>query len=60
VVGPTGLGERLDPEVIRRLMERYYATVRPIIERHGGLVENFIGEAVMAVFGIPCSTRTGA
>jgi len=53
VTGSTALGERLDPEALRALMQRYFATMRGIIERHGGTVEKFIGDAVMAVFGIP-------
>jgi class 3 adenylate cyclase/tetratricopeptide (TPR) repeat protein len=53
VTGSTALGERLDPEALRALMGRYFATMRRIIEDHGGTVEKFIGDAVMAVFGIP-------
>jgi class 3 adenylate cyclase/tetratricopeptide (TPR) repeat protein len=53
VAGSTALGERLDPESVRRLMGRFFAEARMIIERHGGTVEKFIGDAVMAVFGIP-------
>ena len=51
--GSTALGERLDPESLRALMKRYFAEMRRIIERHGGRVEKFVGDAVMAVFGIP-------
>ena len=53
VTGSTALGEQLDPEVLRRVMDRYFAEIRAAIERHGGTVEKFIGDAVMAVFGIP-------
>jgi len=53
VTGSTSLGERLDPEAMRRLMAGYFATARAAIERHGGTVEKFIGDAVMAVFGVP-------
>jgi class 3 adenylate cyclase/tetratricopeptide (TPR) repeat protein len=49
----TPLGEALDPEVMRTVMEQYYAVVRRELERHGGTVEKFIGDAAMAVFGIP-------
>ena len=49
----TSLGEALDPEVMRNVMERYYDMVRVELERHGGTVEKFIGDAAMAVFGIP-------
>src|SRR5439155_7649713 len=53
VTGSTALGERLDPESLRALMSRYFSEIKGIIERHGGTVEKFIGDAVMAVFGIP-------
>ena len=49
----TELGERLDPESLRGLMARWYAAMREPLERHGGTVEKFIGDAVMAVFGVP-------
>jgi class 3 adenylate cyclase len=53
VTGSTALGESLDPEALRALMTRYFARMRQVIEAHGGTVEKFIGDAVMAVFGIP-------
>src|SRR5256886_15017433 len=53
VTGSTALGERLDSESLRRVMERYFTLAREVLERHGGTVEKFIGDAVMAVFGIP-------
>jgi class 3 adenylate cyclase/tetratricopeptide (TPR) repeat protein len=53
VTGSTALGERLDPESLRHLMGRYFEEMRTVIERHGGLVEKFIGDAVMAAFGVP-------
>ena len=53
VTGSTALGERLDPESLRDVQSRYFDTMRAAIERHGGTVEKFIGDAVMAVFGIP-------
>jgi class 3 adenylate cyclase len=53
VTGSTALGERLDPEALRRVMGRYFDGMAEVIERHGGTVEKFIGDAVMAVFGIP-------
>jgi class 3 adenylate cyclase/tetratricopeptide (TPR) repeat protein len=53
VTGSTALGERLDPEALRRVMGRYFDAMAAVIERHGGTVEKFIGDAVMAVFGIP-------
>jgi class 3 adenylate cyclase/tetratricopeptide (TPR) repeat protein len=53
VAGSTALGEELDPETVRRVMARYFDEARTVVERHGGIVEKFIGDAVMAVFGIP-------
>jgi class 3 adenylate cyclase len=53
VVGSTELGERLDPEALQLVMSRYGAEMRRVLELHGGRVEKFIGDAVMAVFGIP-------
>ena len=53
VVGSTAMGEALDPESLRHVMERYFDAMRAAIERHGGTVEKFIGDAVMAVFGVP-------
>lgn len=53
LVGSTALGERTDPELLRELMSSYHATLRVILERHGGTVEKFVGDAAMAVFGVP-------
>ncbi len=53
MAGSTALGEELDPEEMRRLLARYYAIARESVEQHGGTVEKFIGDAVMAVFGLP-------
>jgi class 3 adenylate cyclase/tetratricopeptide (TPR) repeat protein len=53
VTGSTGLGERLDPESLRRVMGRYFDEMKAVVEAHEGTVEKFIGDAVMAVFGIP-------
>ena len=53
VTGSTALGERLDPESLRRVLARYFDVAREAVGRHGGVVEKFIGDAVMAVFGVP-------
>jgi len=53
VTGSTSMGERLDPESLRKVMGRYFDEMKAVIERHGGTVEKFIGDAVMAVFGVP-------
>jgi class 3 adenylate cyclase/tetratricopeptide (TPR) repeat protein len=53
VTGSTSMGERLDPEPLRHVMTRYFEEMRTVIEGHGGTVEKFIGDAVMAVFGVP-------
>jgi class 3 adenylate cyclase/tetratricopeptide (TPR) repeat protein len=53
VTGSTRLGERLDPESLRQVMARYFDVAKNVVERHGGVVEKFIGDAVMAVFGVP-------
>jgi class 3 adenylate cyclase len=53
VTGSTTLGASLDPEDVRALMARYYAHARRIIPEHGGMLEKFIGDAVMAIFGLP-------
>src|SRR5256885_11420066 len=53
LAGSTALGEQLDPEEMRRLLARYYAIARDSVASHGGTIEKFIGDAVMAVFGLP-------
>jgi class 3 adenylate cyclase/tetratricopeptide (TPR) repeat protein len=53
LTGSTELGEKLDPEALRTLLARYFERMKQIVERHGGTVEKFIGDAVMAVFGVP-------
>jgi class 3 adenylate cyclase/tetratricopeptide (TPR) repeat protein len=52
VVGSTALGESTDPEALRALLARYFERMKAIVERHGGTVEKFIGDAVVAVFGL--------
>ena len=53
VTGSTALGESTDPEALRALLARYFERMKEIVETHGGTVEKFIGDAVMAVFGVP-------
>jgi class 3 adenylate cyclase len=53
VAGSTELGEARDPEAVRAVMDQMFALARTVIERHGGLVEKFVGDAVMAAFGLP-------
>jgi class 3 adenylate cyclase/tetratricopeptide (TPR) repeat protein len=55
LVGFTGLAESLDPEDVRAVLDPYYARVRAELERYGGTVEKFIGDAVMALFGAPAA-----
>jgi class 3 adenylate cyclase/ATP/maltotriose-dependent transcriptional regulator MalT len=51
--GSTNLGEALDPESLREVMNRYFEVMSAAITRHGGTIEKYIGDAVMAVFGLP-------
>lgn len=60
VVGSTSLGERTDPENMRAVLGRYFAAMRQAIERHGGTVEKFIGDAVVAFFGVPTTREDDA
>jgi class 3 adenylate cyclase/tetratricopeptide (TPR) repeat protein len=60
VVGSTAVGESTDPEVLRALLARYFERMKTIVERHGGVVEKFIGDAVMAVFGVPVAHEDDA
>ena len=60
LTGSTAIGERTDPEALRAWMNRYYETARGVLERHGGTVEKFVGDAVMAVFGIPVASEDDA
>ena len=54
------MGERLDAEAVRELMFRYFHEMRAAIERHGGTVEKFVGDAVLAVFGVPVAHEDDA
>jgi class 3 adenylate cyclase len=60
VSGSTALGERVDAESVRELMFRYFHSMRDAIEGHGGTVEKFVGDAVMAVFGVPVAHEDDA
>ncbi len=60
LVGSTALGESTDPEALRARMRSYFEDLRAILERHGGTVEKFVGDAVMAVFGIPTAHEDDA
>lgn len=60
LVGSTRLGETHDPEVLRPLLHAYFAEMRGAVERHGGRVEKFIGDAVSAVFGLPVAHEDDA
>jgi class 3 adenylate cyclase/tetratricopeptide (TPR) repeat protein len=60
ITGSTELGESTDPEALRALLARYFERMRGIVESHGGSVEKFIGDAVMAVFGVPVSHEDDA
>jgi class 3 adenylate cyclase len=60
VTGSTELGESTDPETLRALLARYFERMRGIVESHGGSVEKFIGDAVMAVFGVPVAHEDDA
>src|SRR4051794_36299076 len=53
LTGSTELGERLDAEALRALLDLYFSKMSEALERHGGTVEKFIGDAVVAVFGVP-------
>jgi class 3 adenylate cyclase/tetratricopeptide (TPR) repeat protein len=60
VVGSTALGESVDPEALQALLARYFERMSGIVESHGGTVEKFIGDAVMAVFGVPVAHEDDA
>jgi len=60
LVGFTTISERRDAEDVRDLLSRYFDAARAVIERHGGLVEKFIGDAVMAVWGTPVAHEDDA
>ena len=51
--GSTELGDRLDSEALREVLATYFSAMKPALERHGGTIEKYIGDAIMAVFGLP-------
>jgi class 3 adenylate cyclase/tetratricopeptide (TPR) repeat protein len=60
ITGSTALGESVDPEALRATLSRYFERMKAIVEGHGGTVEKFIGDAVMAVFGVPAAHEDDA
>ena len=60
LVGFTAMSEARDPEEVRELLSRYFDTARRLVERYGGSVEKFIGDAVMAVWGTPTANEDDA
>ena len=60
LVGSTTLGEQHDPEVLRPILDGYFTEMRSAVERHGGSVEKFIGDAVVAIFGLPMAHEDDA
>jgi class 3 adenylate cyclase/tetratricopeptide (TPR) repeat protein len=53
VAGFTALGQQLDPESVHQIMDRFFIQMAGVVERHGGIIEKFIGDEVMALFGSP-------
>ncbi|HUZ82694.1 MAG TPA: adenylate/guanylate cyclase domain-containing protein, partial [Gaiellaceae bacterium] len=53
IQGSTAMGEKLDSEAVREVMSRYFDEMRGALEGHGGTVEKYVGDAIMAVFGLP-------
>jgi class 3 adenylate cyclase len=60
VVGSTAVAELLDPEAMRTLMLMFFSAARSVLEAHGGSVEKFVGDAVLAAFGVPALREDGA
>nr|WP_277569109.1 adenylate/guanylate cyclase domain-containing protein [Mesorhizobium ciceri] len=53
IVDSSRLSLSLDPEALRNLLSRYFGELSAVVQRHGGIVNNYIGDAIMAVFGMP-------
>ncbi|MDQ4059214.1 MAG: zinc-ribbon domain-containing protein, partial [Actinomycetota bacterium] len=51
--GSTSLGEKLDTESLREVLNLYFSEMKRVLETHGGTIEKYIGDAMMAVFGLP-------
>ena len=60
VIGSTDLGEQLDPERLRALLQEYFAQMSRVIEEWAGTVEKYIGDAILAVFGVPTAREDDA
>jgi class 3 adenylate cyclase/predicted negative regulator of RcsB-dependent stress response len=60
VTGSTSIGEQLDPESLRGLLTRYYEAMKQVLERHGGVVRELVGDAMLAVFGAPVTHEDDA
>lgn len=60
LVGSTELSERLDPEAFRLVLDRYHQAVADAVGRHGGSVDKFMGDGVLAVFGVPAAHEDDA
>jgi class 3 adenylate cyclase/ketosteroid isomerase-like protein/tetratricopeptide (TPR) repeat protein len=60
LVGSTALQETLEPESVGRVMARFYEAMRVVVERHGGAIQKFIGDALVAVFGVPVGREDDA
>ncbi|WP_412544305.1 adenylate/guanylate cyclase domain-containing protein [Longispora sp. K20-0274] len=58
LIDSTSYGERVDPEQVRAMQNKFFGTARRVIRQHGGVVEKYIGDAVMALFGAPVATET--
>ena len=56
----TPFAEQLDPEQVRTTQHEYFAVVRRVVRQHGGVLEKYIGDAVMAIFGAPVATENDA
>src|SRR5689334_16377716 len=60
IVESTALAEAHDSEVVRELLSEYFPAMRRVLEHHGGTVEKYVGDAVLAVFGVPSAHEDDA